>query len=158
MAKCPPDPQYSLPHLIKWEPQGAGRPPTQPLAKATDEHRGEDGGQPGTLQGEAGTAGSYQEAELSVGQEEDGEGQPCGGQLLGGLLQGLPEDRPLPDKAQLPGGLGPSERMALQHGPVAEAAARSVQPREGSFKHLYEPEKRKFWQSRGHPRQRAPRR
>lgn len=44
--------------------------------------------------------------------------------------------------------------MVLQHVPIAEAAARSFEPREGSFKHLYKSEKCK--QSGGHPSQQAP--
>lgn len=63
--------------------------------------------------GELGGAGTHQEAKLCIRQEEDHEGQPCSHQLLHGLLKGLPEHGPLPDKAQLLGRLGPSERTVL---------------------------------------------
>lgn len=65
------------------------------------------------------TAGTHQEAKLSVAQEEDGERQPRCGQLLHGLLQGLPKHGPLPDEPELLGSLGPGERRLLHGtGPV----------------------------------------
>lgn len=71
-----------------------------------------------------GGVGTHQEAELSIGQDEDGEGQARSTQLLGRLLKGLPKHRPLPDEAQLLGSLGAGEGMEL-HGPSTGAALRA---------------------------------